>query len=190
MSITWLVLAYLAGQQIARLPFGFVVLSVLIFSVPIALSGAYSSAVIQTRILSYFSSSGRVFKLLSGRALRSTLWVLWALVTSFFMLVQFATYSGLDWVMLLLVVAVYWFAYRYSHRFLSVELKKRYVITDFSIVFARWWCPAIMIVIYAGLILVFPGAQNYASLSEAFAAKRAGAPALASSAVVQVALQL
>jgi len=190
MSIVWLVLAYLTGQQIARLPFGFVVVSVLIFSIPIALSGAYSSAVYQTRTLSYYKSSGTVFRLLSGRALRSILWVLWALVTSFFMLVQFATFSDIAWVTLLLLIWVYWFAYRYSHRFLSIELKKRYVITDFSIVFVRWWCPAIMVVIYAGFILFFPSVQNYTSLSEAFAAKRSGMPEIAGSAVVQVTLQL
>ncbi len=190
LALVWLALAYLAGQQIASLPFGFVVVSVLIFAVPVALSGAYSSAANQTRTLSYYKSSGRAYKLLSGRAIRSTLWVLWALATSFFMLLQFATYSGLEWVALLLVVAVYWFAYRYSHRFLSVELKKRYVITDFSIVWTRWWCPAIMVVIYTGLILALSSAQNYASLSEALAVKRSGTPEIAGSAVVQVGLRL
>lgn len=190
MTLVWLALAYLAGQQIASLPFGFVVVSVLLFAVPVALSGAYSSAVNQTRAMSYYKTSGRAYKLLSGRAIRSILWVLWALATSFFMLLQFATYSGLEWAALLLVIPVYWLAYRYSHRFLSVELRKRYVITDFSIVWARWWCPMIMVVIYAGLILAFSSIQNYASLSDALAAKRSGVPEIAGSAVVQVGLRL
>ena len=190
MSLVWLALAYLAGQQIANLPFGFVVVSVLIFAVPVALSGAYSSAVNQTRVVSYYKTRGRAYKLLSGRVIRSILWVIWALTTSFFMLLQFSTYSSLEWVALLLVVPVYWLAHQYSHRFLSVELKKRYVITDFSIVWARLWCPAIMVVIYAGLILAFSSVQNYASLSEALAAKRSGIPEIAGSAVAQVALRL
>ncbi|MDP2821788.1 MAG: hypothetical protein Q8O52_03785 [Sulfuritalea sp.] len=190
MSLVWLALAYLAGQQIASLPFGFVVISVLIFAVPVALSGAYSSAVNQTRVVSYYKTSGRAYKLLSGRVIRSFLWVIWALTTSFFMLLQFSTYSSLEWVALVLVVPVYWLAHQYSHRFLSVELKKRYVITDFSIVWARLWCPAIMVVVYAGLILAFSSVQNYASLSEALAAKRSGIPEIAGSAVAQVALRL
>jgi hypothetical protein len=190
MALVWLALAYLAGRQIASLPFGFVVVSVLIFAVPVALSGAYSSAVNQTRVVSYYKTSGRAYKLLSGRVIRSILWVIWALTTSFFMLLQFSTYSSLEWVALLLVVPVYWLAHQYSHRFLSVELKKRYVITDFSIVWARLWCPAIMVVIYAGLILAFSSVQNYASLSEALAAKRSGIPEIAGSAVAQVALRL
>lgn len=190
LALVWLALAYLAGQQIASLPFGFVVVSVLIFAVPVALSGAYSSAVNQTRVVSYYKPSGRAYKLLSGRVIRSILWVIWALTTSFFMLFQFSTYSSLEWVALLLVVPVYWLAHQYSHRFLSVELKKRYVITDLSIVWARLWCPAIMVVIYAGLILAFSSVQNYASLSEALAAKRSGIPEIAGSAVAQVALRL
>lgn len=190
MALVWLALAYLAGQQIANLPFGFVVISVLIFAVPVALSGGYSSAVNQTRAVSYYKTSGRAHKLLSGRVIRSILWVLWALATSFFMLLQFATFSDLEWVALLLVIPVYWLAYLSSHRFLSDELKKRYVITDFSIVCARWWCPLIMVAIYAGLILTFSNVQNYASLSEALAAKRSGIPEIAGSKVVQVALRL
>ncbi len=189
-ALVWLALAYLAGRQIASLPFGFVVFSVLIFAVPVALSGAYSSAVDQTRLLSYYKTSGMAYMLLSGRVIRSILWVIWALVTSFFMLLQFSSYSSLEWVALLFGVPVYWLVHQHSHRFLSVELKKRYVITDFSIVWARWRCPAIMVVIYAGLILAFSSVQNYASLPEALAAKRSGIPEVAGSAVVQVALRL
>ncbi len=190
MAFAWFALAYFAGQKIASLPFGFVVVSVLIFAVPVALSGAYSSAVNQTLAVSYYKTSGRAYKLLSGRVIRSILWVVWALATSFFMLLQFSTYSGLEWVALLLVIPVYLLTYLKSHRFLSNELRKRYVMTSFSIVWARWWCPVIMLVIYAGLILAFSNVQNYASLSEALAAKRSGIPEIAGSAVVQVALRL
>lgn len=38
LAIVWLAAAYLAGQYIAILPFGFVVISVFIFAVPIAIS--------------------------------------------------------------------------------------------------------------------------------------------------------
>jgi len=190
MALVWLAGAYIAGQQIASLPFGFVVVSVLIFAVPIALSGAYSSAVNQTRAVSYYKTSGRAYKLLSGRVIRAILGVVWALTTSFFMLLQFSTYSGVEWLAISLVIPVYWLAYLNSHRFLSVELRKRYVITDFTIVWARWWCPVIMLVIYAGLIWTSSNVQSYASLSEALAAKRSGIPEIAGTAVVQVVLRL
>jgi len=190
MALAWVALAYFAGQKIASLPFGFVVVSVLIFAVPVALSGSYSSAVNQTRDLSYYKSSGWAHKLFSGRVTRSILWVVWALVTSLFMVVQFSTYSGLDWVALLLVIPVFWLTYFASHRFLSTELSKRYVITGFSIVWARWLCLAVMFFIYLGLNFAFLNIQNYTSLSEALAAKRTGVPEIASSAVVQVFLRL
>ncbi len=190
MALVWFALAYFASQQIASLPFGFVVVSVLIFAVPIALSGAYSCAVNQTRAVSYYKTSGRAYKVFSGRVIRSILWVVWALVTSCFMLLQFSTYSGLEWVALLIVIPVYWLAYLNSHKFLSGELRKRYVITGFSIVWARWWCPVIMLVIYAGLILAFSNVQNYASLAEALAAKKTGVPEISGSKVAQFVLRL
>ena len=95
MSIVWLGAAYLAGQYVAVLPFGFVVVSVFVFAVPIAISGAYSSAINQTRMMSYYKTSGWFFKIFSGRLIRSVLWMIWALVSSFVMLLQFSTYSGL-----------------------------------------------------------------------------------------------
>ena len=58
LAIVWLTAAYFVGQYIAILPFGFVVISVFIFAVPIAISGIYSSAVNQTRVMSYYKTSG------------------------------------------------------------------------------------------------------------------------------------
>jgi hypothetical protein len=63
MAMVWLAAAYLAGQYVAVLPFGFVVISVFILAVPIAISGAYSSAVNKTRMMSYYKTSGWFYKL-------------------------------------------------------------------------------------------------------------------------------
>ena len=190
MALFWLAGAYFVGQNIARMPFGFVVFSVFIFAIPIALAGAYNSAVMQTRTVSYYKTTGWAYTLLSGRVIRSFLWVIWALTTSFFTLLQFSTYSGLDWVTLMLVIPVYWLTYLYSHKFLSSELRKRYVITDFSIVWAQWWCPAIMLAIYACLIGAFFNVQSYASLAETLAATKSGIPDVPGSALVESVLQL
>ena len=62
MAIVWLASAYLAGRYVTVLPFGFVVVGVFIFAVPIAISGAYNSAVNQTRMMSYYKTSGWFYK--------------------------------------------------------------------------------------------------------------------------------
>ena len=86
MALVWFAAAYLASQYIVELPFGFVVISVFVFAVPIAISGAYSSAVNQTRMMSYYKTNGWFYKLFSGRLIRSSLWVIWALASSFAMI--------------------------------------------------------------------------------------------------------
>lgn len=190
MAIVWIAGAYFAGQQVASLPFGFVVISVFIFAVPIALSGAYSSAVNQARAMSYYATSGWVYKTLSGRLIRSIFWVLWALTSSFVMLLQFSRYSGLEWLTLCLVIPAFWLVHSKSRQLLSHELRKRYVITSFTIIWTRRLCPVLMLVVYAVLIWSFTEIQSYASLSEALAAKKVGIPNNVGSTVVQAALLL
>lgn len=188
MALVWLAAAYLVGQYVAVLPFGFVVISVFIFAVPIAISGAYSSAVNQTRMMSYYKTSGWFYKIFSGRLIRSVLWVIWALASSFAMLLQFSTYSGLEWVTLGLAIPAFWYIHKLCNRVFSSELKKRYVISSFAITWARLLCPMLLIVMYAILVSIFAEGPNYASLAEAVAATRVNTPEVAGSSVVQIAL--
>jgi hypothetical protein len=188
MAMVWLAAAYLAGQYFAVLPFGFVVISVFFFAVPIAISGAYSSAVNQTRMMSYYKTSGWFYKIFSGRLIRSFLWVFWALTSSFAILLQFSTYSGLEWVTLGLGIPVFWYIHKLCNKVFSSELKKRYVISSFAITWARRLCPLLLVVLYAVLVSLFAKGPSYTSLAEAVAASRVNTPEIAGSSVVQVAL--
>ena len=188
LAIVWLTAAYFVGQYIAILPFGFVVISVFIFAVPIAISGIYSSAVNQTRVMSYYKTSGWFYKIFSGRLIRSVLWVMWAFASSFAMLLQFSTYSVLEWVTLGLAIPVFWYIHKLFNRFFSSELKKRYVISSFAITWARLFCTVLLVVMYAILVLMFAEGSNYASLAEAVAATRVNTSEVAGSSVVQIAL--
>ena len=190
MAMVWVAAAYLAGQYVAVLPFGFVVISVVIFAVPIAISGAYSSAVNQTRMMSYYKTSGWFYKLFSDRLIRSVLWVIWALTSSFAMLLQFSTYSGLEWVTLGLAIPVFWYIHKLCNRVFASELKKRYVISSFAITWARWLCPLLLVVLYAVLVSLLAESPRYTSLADAVAARRVNTPEIAGSAVVQIALFL
>ena len=190
MSVAWLAIGYFTGQYLARLPFGFVAICVFLFAIPIALSGAYTSAVAQTCDVAYYKTSGLAFRLRSGRFIRALFWIAFALTSSFVMLLQFSTYSRLEWVALFCLPPVFWLVQSKSHYFFSGELRKRFVITSFSVFWARWLTPIAMLVLYAVLIWTFDGNQNYASLAEALEAKRYGFPERAGSAVIQLALQL
>jgi len=188
MAIVWLALAYFTGQYVAVLPFGFVVVSVFIFAVPIAISGAYSSAVNQTRMMSYYKASGWFYKVFSGRLIRSVFWVIWALASSFVMLLQFSTYSGLEWMTLALAIPVFWYVHKLCNRVFSSEIKKRYVISSFAIVWTRLICPLLLVLIYAILVSTFAAGPSYSSLAEAVAENRVNTPEVAGSFVVEVTL--
>jgi hypothetical protein len=190
MAIAWLAGAYVVGRMLDGLPFGVVVLAVFVFAVPIALAGAYTSAVDQARRLHYYHASGWVYRIFSRRILRTMLWVLWAVASAFVMLLQFATYSGIEWLALAATIPVFWFVYSRSRRLLAGELRKRYVLTSFSIVWARRLCPLAMLALYGALLWALGGVQGYGSLAEALAEKRAGIPAEAGSHAVQAGLRM
>jgi hypothetical protein len=187
-ATVWLAAAYLVGQNIAELPFWFVVISVFIFAVPVAIVGIYSSAVSQTRMLSYYKPGGWVFKLFSGRFIRSTLWVIWAFTSSFAMLLQFSTYSGLEWLTLVLAVPAFWYIHKLASRFVTSEVKKRYISFSFAVTLARWLCPVLLVVLYAILVSMFGMNLTYTSLADAVSASRGNTPEVTGSSVVQLAL--
>lgn len=190
LSLTWLFLAFIASRLFVAQPLGFAVLSVFVFAVPVALSGGYSSAVNQIRTLSYYKVGGRAHRFLSQRWLRTLIWVISALATTFLMLLQFATYTAIEWIALAIAIPLYWACHTKIYRFLASELKKRYVTTSLTITWARWLCPLLMLCVYGFLVWIIGGITTYESLSSALAAKRAGLPDQAGSQIVQIALRI
>ena len=140
--------------------------------------------------MSYYKTKGWVFKIFSGRLIRSVLWIIWALASSFVMLLQFSTYSRLEWLTLGLAIPAFWHIHKLCNRVFSSELKKRYVISSFAITWARWLCPLLLVIVYAVLVSFLSESSNYTSLAEAVAARRANTPEYAGSSVVQIALFL
>ncbi|MCG3165534.1 MAG: hypothetical protein POELPBGB_01302 [Bacteroidia bacterium] len=190
LSVTWLFLALIASHLFVTQPLGFAVLSVFVFAVPVALSGGYSSAVNQIRALSYYKEGGRAHRFLSQRWLRTLIWVMTALATTFLMLLQFATYTAIEWVALAIAIPLYWVCHTKFYRFLASELKKPFVTTSLTITWARWLCPLFMLCIYGFLVWILGGIATYDSLSAALVAKRAGLPDQAGSQIVQIALRI
>ncbi len=185
-ALACLVIGFIASRRLTEQAFGLIVFSVFIFAVPVALSGAYSSTVNQVRRLSHFKEEGWAHSFLSRRLLSTLAWLIFALLTSFFLLLQFSTYSTLEWLALVISIPVFWATYFLSHRFLFSELKKPYVITNFSVGWARWICPIVMTALYLGMIWIVGNTQSYGSLTEAVAARRADMIEGGGSAVVEV----
>lgn len=191
LAITWLFLAFITSKYFIEWPIGLVALSVFVFAVPVALSGGYSSSVNQIRELSYYKEGGRAHRFLSKRWLRSLVWVIAALVTTFLMLLQFASYKEGQWVALAISIPLYWLCHTKIYRFLASELKKTFMITSLTITCARWLCPLLMLCVYGYLAWIFGETTlTYDSLSAALEAERAGLPDHAGTQIVQIALRI
>ena len=183
-SVVWCGLTYFMATHFATSQFWIVVLSVFLFSVPIALSGIYAATIRQIRRLHIFANRGRLFRLFSGRPLKVVLWVCWALFTSFFMLVQFHTYSAMEWSIFFLVIPVFWFVFSGFRKFIGHEIKP-YLITSMALAWSRRVCPVLMLLFYLGMAGYYGDATTYPSLADAISARKAAVADMTGSALVQ-----
>ncbi len=182
-ALIWGVITYFIAKEFAVNHFWIVVLSVFLLSVPIGLAGIYGNTIRQIRRLTFFAARGWIFRLLSGRPIKVILWTCWALVSSFFMLVQFHTYNNLEWIVFFLVVPVFWFVFTICRRLISHELKP-YLVTNTALTWSRWLCPLFMLVIYVFLIVHFGKTPEYSSLQEAVNAQKDAVADMTGSALV------
>jgi hypothetical protein len=182
--------AFLLAKQVHSYPLWFVTCSVLLFAIPIVLSGSYIGTVHQTHRLAFYAPGGWMHSLFSRRIMRVVGWVIWALMTSFLMLLQLNLFSTLEWVAFFLVVPVYWLVFSACHREFAKEVRKPFIARALAITWTGLLTPIIMVMIYAGLILAFGSTQGHLTLEATIAAKRLHLVAHAGSAIVEEALQV
>lgn len=163
---------------------GTVILGVFILSLPIILCGIYGSTVRQIRRLTIFKERGILFKIVSSRFLKSILWILWALSTSFFMLLQFHTYSEWEWFFFLLVIPFFWIVFSACRKFIAHEIVG-YMATDIALRWARFLCPVLMLILYYSCFGQFETLPNYANIPEAIQDQKSRVENLAGSAITR-----
>ena len=182
-SLLWGVFTYYLARGFAAHGFWIVVLGVFLLSVPISLCGVYTSTIRQIRRLSLFARRGRIYRLFSGRVLKVILWSCWALASAFFMLIQFHTYTTLEWVVFFLVIPVFWILFTLIRHIFGRELRP-YLTTGMALTFSRALCPAVMLVLYFVLLRNFGETTSYPSLQAAVDAHKAAVADMTGSAVV------
>lgn len=165
-----------------------VILGVLIFSVPIILCGIYTSTIRQIRRLAIFKEKGLIYRFVSSRFLKAFIWILWAISTSFFMLIQFHTYSKLEWFIFLLVIPCFWFIYLSCRIFIVREIVP-YLSTDIALRWARVLCPLAMLIIYFVFFIHFETLPEYQAIPEAIDAQKIKIEQLSGSAITREASQ-
>ena len=189
-SMAWYGYAYYVSQSLATQVFGIVFLNVFIFAIPIALSGAYSLAVNQARTVSFYRQGGWAYWLFSRRFIKALLWITWSLVASFLMLVLLASYSLREWIALAVLIPIYWVVHDKSRLFLTRELKKVYVITNYSITWSKWLSLFIMLAFYGILVAYSENESHYTSFSNAVMEQQKGIAQVSNVGIVRIALDI
>jgi len=183
-AILWAGCTFALGKSFAGYHLWFVVLSVFLFSVPVALGRIYQGTVSKIRKLAEFASHGRLYRIISGRILRIIFWVAWALVSSFFMLVQFHTYSSLEWIAFFLVAPVFYAVFSTCRHFLAQELKD-YLVVSRSLQWAGILTPVVMFVVYVIILTLGGNVPSYDSLQAAIDAQKPAVADMTGSATVR-----
>jgi hypothetical protein len=179
----WAVITYIFAQVFGTNSLWMVVFSVFLFSIPVSLCGVYGSTICQIRRLNIFAARGWIYKLLTTRTTRISLWIAWALLSSFFMLIQFHTYDTLEWSIFFLVIPVFWGIYYFIRRFVIKELKP-YLVTSMALAWSRRLCPVVMLLIYLLLVGYIGETTQFNSIQEAIDARKISVSDMRGSAVI------
>jgi len=187
-SLFWSILAYSIGKQFAINDLWIVVGGVWIFSIPVMLSWVYASTIRQIQRLNLFTRRAWLFRLLSGRTIKTLVWLCVAVFTSFCTLLQFHTYSALEWAVFFLVIPLFWVVFALCRNFFSGELKP-YIVTSLALTWSRRIATPLMLLVYAGLLLLFATPQEYSSISAAIEAQKSAISSMTGSAIIWEASQ-
>jgi hypothetical protein len=166
--------------EVAYQAFWFFVLAVFLFSLPVVVSGFYLGTVRQIRSLVFFRPGGWLHRIFSRRFFRLVFWALWAIPSSFFLLIQFRFCTFLEWLVLFSALPILGMVFLFVRRILRPELKP-WLVTATALVWARRTTPFLLLILYGLLLYAFGGEPGLASLEEAIEVQRKTLPAMGDS---------
>lgn len=165
-TLGWCVVAWFLSNQFATGSFTMVMLSVLIFATPLLLSSFYIQTIHQTRKTHDLLPGSLLYWLVGKRLLIIMITGVACLLFAFVLLIQFHTYSRLQWIIFFMIAPVYWICYQRIKRLLSLNYQP-YVVPAIALVWAQRIVPAIMTVLSFSLILLIGDPPVFKSLTHA-----------------------
>jgi hypothetical protein len=182
-SILCFILIMVIENNFPKANIWFVMLSIYLLSIPIALGGIYLNTVSQIHAVSLYNPSGWLHSLLSRKTLKNCLWGCWALFSSFFMFIQFQFYNDLDWFTFILVIPI--FGYVCNNFFTPLSNQTRAYAKYYApIILSRIIVPIIMLLIYV-ILSLFVDKVEYSSFDESIKAAKGMTPDITSSCLVK-----
>lgn len=187
--LSWAAAVYWLGSSIGSLSPIAVYVATLALGLPVLWSSLYLLTVRKIHGLARFESAGWFHRLMSGRVLGTIFWSVFALVSTFALLIQFHAYTTLEWVVFFAVVPLFIVVFSLLQRISRNEFKP-YQCTASSLIAASWITPFVAVLGYMGVLWVVGGVQHVDSLHQAIDIRRGALVEPAGSALVQNALEL
>lgn len=186
----WLGFAFLASRSITSQPLPLILFTVIALAIPVALAGSYGAAISQIRRLSYYKQGGWGYAIFSRRLLASVLWLVWAVPTSFILLLQLSLLSAHQWVLMFVSPLVYFAFFTFFSHVNSRELKKKYMALSLSIKLSAFITSIAMTITLAVVYKMFGIGGGFQSLGDAVDAQRINMQGSSQTVIVDISLRL
>ena len=188
MAILWLSAVYAVSRGPSMEVFT-VGVGMLLLGVPMCLAGMCTSTLRRHRWLSaLFRRQGGLYALLSGQWLSILIWTSLGLVMSFLLLLQIHVYELVEWAVLAATIPLFTVVFAFiQRRLLKAGLHADVAVTE-AMVFSRWSCPAMLLVLHMGAMMWWGDLPQHASIEAAIAAHTPEAADRSGSALVREAL--
>ena len=188
MAIVWLSAVY-AVSRVPSMEVFTVGLGMLLLGVPMCLAGIFTSTLRRHRWLSaLFRRQGWLYGLLSGHWLRILIWTSFSFVVSFVLLLQLHVYELVEWAVLAATIPLFTVVFAFIHRrLLKAGLHADMAVTE-ALVFSRWLCPAVLLVLHVIAMMWWSDLPRHASIEAAVAVHTPEAAGRSGSALVREAL--
>ena len=162
---------------------------VLLLGVPMCLAGVCTSTLRRKRWLSgLFRRQGWLYAVLSGQWLSILFWTVIGLVMSFLLLLQVHVYTRVEWVVLAATIPLFAGVFAFIQRCLLKAGLHADVAATGALVFSRWFCPVIVVLLHVAAMVWWGDVPQHASVEAAIAAHTPEATERSSSALVREAL--
>lgn len=171
LALPWATGIYFLGSHITTLPPWGIFAGVVVFSLPVILSSLYLVTVRKTQNLAGFASQGWIYRLAGGRVVATLFWTVWAILSTFFLLLQFRAYTPAEWLGFFIVIPLFYGIYRLLHRVVRSELKPYRQVAD-ALRIARRVTPFIALIVYVVLLQAIGGLPVVDTLGEAIELRR------------------
>ena len=166
MAIVWGFAISYFGREFTIRPPWIVFVGVVLFSIPVILSSLYLVTTRKIRNLAVYDRGGCLYRIFSGRIGWTLLWSVWAAISTFFVLLQFHTYTTWEWLGFFLVVPLFWIVYQVARNLLTGEIKP-YLASATAIRTARRVTPILATLAYFAVVYVFVDLPHHQTLSQA-----------------------